>query len=134
VSDGLALQPLWIGEAAAVHDLCQAIPPESSVLIADPTLGYFALENVRGMCGVPAAETDSTSPATLAADVRAVERTGRHLVIFSATTQELASLKGGTTKQVLDASIITEPHTLTEPPRGVARQDYVVYRWEPAAG
>ena len=34
-SDGLALQRTYVGEIAAIDKICQSIPPNSSVLIAD---------------------------------------------------------------------------------------------------
>lgn len=129
-SDGLGLKRLWTGEVAGVNDLCRAIPPGSSVLIVDSWLASQTMEDIRGICGVPTAAI--ASPVTLAADVRAIERTGRRPVLFSTSHRQVASLKNGRTKLVLNLQIDTEPHQKTSPPRSVAHEGIVVYRWEPA--
>lgn len=129
-SDGLGTKRLWIGEVAAMNDLCRSIPPDSSVLIVDSWLASQTMEDIRGMCGVPTAAI--ASPVTLAADVRAIERTGRRPVLFATRHAQVASLKDGKTKLVLNVNIETEPHKLTSPPRAVSHEGIAVYRWEPA--
>lgn len=130
VSDGLGTKRLWIGEVAAMNDLCRSIPPGSSVLIVDSWLASQTMQDIRGMCGVPTAAI--ASPVTLAADVRAIERTGRRPVLFATRHAQVASLKDGKTKLVLNVNIETEPHKLTSPPRAVSHEGIAVYRWEPA--
>ena len=90
-SDGLALQRAYVGEIAAVDKICEAIPANSSVLIADYTLNQQFAENIRGTCNVPVAGIGSTahpgvevippnaarSPGRQLAGYRACRRTGR---------------------------------------------------------
>jgi hypothetical protein len=133
VSDGIAVKRTYTGEVAAVNDLCQAIPPDSSVLFVDYGLERELLEDVRAMCGVPTAWVVHPTSATLAADIRAIERAGRHPVVFSATHTELGPLRGGTAKRVMALYTAIDVREIASPPRTVDPVVIVVYRWEPGS-
>ena len=133
VSDGLAFKRTYVGEIAAVNDLCRAIPADSSVLFVDYGLERELLEDVRAMCGVPTAWVVHPTSATLASDISAIERAGRHPVVFSGTHKELNPLHGGTTKRVLALYTAIDVRKIASPPRDVDPVVIVVYRWEPGS-
>jgi len=143
-SDGLALQRAYVGELAAVDKICAAIPSNSSVLIADFMLNYQWAENVRGTCGVPVAAVPTVvpgantapgwnpSPAGLVADVRAIERAGRHPIVLAATAEELAPLGNGVVNLVMAQDTSIDEHVIFGTPRNTLPQRFTVYSWEPA--
>ncbi len=61
-SDGLAFQRTYVGEIAAVDKICQAIPANSSVLIADYTMNQQFAQAIRGTCDVPVAGVQTVIP------------------------------------------------------------------------
>lgn len=130
-SAGIAFKRTYTGEVAALENLCRAIPSNSSVLFVSSWLSGQLLEDVRGMCGVPAARTLTASPATLAADVRAIERTGRRPVLLAANPGQLTSLRGGRIKRVMDLRTSTDTHQIESPPKSVDSTLIPAYRWEP---
>jgi hypothetical protein len=144
-SDGLALQRAYVGEIAAVEEICQGIPPNSSVLIADFMLYWQWEENVRGTCDVPVAGVQvevpgsnnppgsDISPATVLADVHAIERAGRHPVVLAPTSGELSGLGDGTIQLVMTQSTSIDEHVLYGTPRNTLPQRFTVYSWQPAS-
>jgi hypothetical protein len=144
-SDGLALQRTYVGEIAAVDKICQAIPEDSSVLIADYTLNQQFGQAIRGMCGVPTAGVQTVIPntttagagqliaaSTLLADVRAIEKVGRHPIVLAATSTELAPLGNGVVNLVMDQDTSIDEHVTFGTPRNTVPQLFTVYSWEPA--
>jgi hypothetical protein len=143
-SDGLALQRAYAGEIAAVDKVCQAIPPSSSVLIADFMLNWQWAENIRGTCGVPVAAVQTVvpgantapgwnaSPAVMLADVRAIQKVGRHPVVLAATSGELSGLGNGAVNLVMAQNTSIDEHQLFGTPRNTLPQRFTVYSWEPA--
>ena len=143
-SDGLALQRAYVGEIAAVDKVCQAIPPHSSVLIADFMLNWQWAENIRGTCGVPVAAVQTVvpgantapgwnaSPAAMLADVRAIQKVGRHPVVLAATSEELSQLGNGAVNLVMDQNTSIDEHQVFGTPRNTLPQRFTVYSWEPA--
>jgi hypothetical protein len=143
-SNGLALQRAYVGEVAAVDKICAAIPPNSSVLIADYMLNYQWAENIRGTCGVPVAAVPTVvpgantapgwnaSPAAMRADVRAVEKAGRHPIVLAATSAELSQLGNGAVNLVMAQDTSIDEHVIFGTPRNTLPQRFTVYSWEPA--
>jgi hypothetical protein len=143
-SDGLALQRTYVGEIAAVDELCKSIPKDSSVLIADFTLNQQFGEVIRGMCGVPTAGVqteipnantapgDNVAASTILADVRAVEKAGRRPVVLAPTSAELASLGNGTVNFIMNQDTTIDGHNIFGTPRNPVIQRFTVYSWEPA--
>jgi hypothetical protein len=143
-SDGLALQRSYVGEIAAVDKICAAIPANSSVLIDDYTMNQQFGEAIRGTCGVPVAGVQTVVPfatrapgnhialATALADVRAVERAGRHPVVLAPTRSELAPLGQGVVKFVLDEETSIDEHVTFGTPRNTIPQRFTAYSWQPA--
>jgi hypothetical protein len=143
-SDGLALQRAYVGEVAAVDKICEAIPPNSSVLIADFMLNWQWAENIRGTCGVPVAAVQTVvpgantapgwnaSPAAMLADVRAIEKAGRHPIVLAATGEELSHLGNGSVNLVMAQDTSIDEHVIFGTPRNTLPQRFTVYSWEPA--
>jgi hypothetical protein len=144
-SDGLALQRAYAGEIAAVDEVCKAVPANSSVLIADFMFYWQWEENIRGTCGVPVAGVQvevpgsnnppgsDISPATVLADVRAIERAGRHPVVLAPTSAELSQLGAGPVRLVMTQNTSIDEHALYGTPHNTLPQRFTVYSWQPAS-
>jgi len=143
-SDGLALQRAYVGEIAAINKICQGIPANSSVLIADYTMNQQFGEPIRSTCGVPVAGVvtevpnattgsgTNISPATVLADVRAVQQAGRNPVVLAFTDDELTPLGNGSVKLIMAQNTSIDEHTIFGTPRNTVPQRFTVYSWEPA--
>ena len=143
-SDGLALQRAYVGEVAAIDKICQSIPPNSSVLIADFMLYWQFEENIRGTCDVPVAAVQTVvpgantapgwnaSPTAMVADVAAIEKAGRHPVVLAAISSELAPLGNGNVNLMMAQDTSIDEHTVFGTPRNTLPQRFTVYSWEPA--
>jgi hypothetical protein len=143
-SNGLALQRAYVGEIAAIEKICQAIPPNSSVLLADFMFYYQFEENIRGTCDVPVAGVttkvpDANNPpgsdilpATVLADVRAIEKAGRHPIVLASTSAGLSHLGNGSVKLVMAQNTSIDEHVIFGTPRNTLPQRFTVYSWEPA--
>jgi hypothetical protein len=143
-SDGLALQRTYVGEIAMINKICDAIPANSSVLIADYSMNQQFAEAIRGGCGVPVAGVQTVIPnantapgnriaaATVLADVRAIEKAGRHPVVLAPTSTQLTPLGNGTVNYVMSAETSIDGHIIFSTPRNPVSQVFTVYSWEPA--
>ena len=143
-SDGLAFQRSYVGEVGAVEQICQAIPANTSVLIADYTLNQQFAQDIRGTCNVPVAGVEWVDPsanalpgnaiatATVLADVRAVERAGRHPMVLAPDRAWLSRLGTGTVRLVMTLSTSIDEHVIFGTPRNTLPEQFTVYSWEPA--
>jgi hypothetical protein len=143
-SNGLALQRTYVGEIAAIDKICQSIPPNSSVLIADFMMYWQFEQNIRGTCNVPVAGVQTEvpnannppgsniSPATVLADVRAIEKAGRHPIVLAPTSDELSHLGNGSVNLVMAQDTTIDEHVVFGTPRNPLPQRFTVYSWEPA--
>jgi hypothetical protein len=132
VADGLAFKRTYDGEITAVDKICAAIPADSSVLIADNTMMMQFGEDIRGMCGVPTAGATNFSRANLLADVRAIERAGRHPFVLASTPQELSPLGNGLMKRIMKLETTIDGHVIFGTPHNTIPQRFAAYSWEPA--
>jgi hypothetical protein len=143
-SDGLAFQRADVGEVTAVEQICQALPANASVLIADYSLNQQWAEDIRGTCNVPVAGVEWVKPsantvpgtniagATVLADVRAVERAGRRPVVLGPNAAWMSRLGKGTVRQVMTLDTSIDEHVIFGTPRNTLPQTFTVYSWEPA--
>ena len=150
-SDGLAFQRAYVGEIAAINKICQTLPADSSVLIADYTMNQQFAQDIRGTCGLPVAGVGSTQPpgvqvtptnagtvpgdgisgqAVLAA-VAAIQRAGRRPVVLAPTSGALAKLGNGSVKLVMAQDTSIDEHVVFGTPRNTLPQRFTVYSWEP---
>ncbi len=70
--------------------------------------------------------------ATVLADVRAVERAGRHPVVLAVSGAWLSRLGPGTVRQVMTLSTSIDEHVIFGTPRDTLPEQFTVYSWEPA--
>jgi hypothetical protein len=151
-SDGLALQRAYVGELAAINAICEAIPKNSSVLIADYTMNQQFAQNIRGTCNVPVAGIGSTTypgvevvppnagtvsgagstPKAVLAAVRAIEKAGRHPIVLAPTSAPLSQLGNGALNLVMAQDSSIDEHVIFGTPRNTLPQRFTVYSWEPA--
>jgi hypothetical protein len=142
-SDGLALQRAYVGEIAAVQKICDAIPANSSVLIADYMMNWQWAQDIRGNCDVPVAAVQTVvpgantapgwdvAPATVLADVKAIERAGRHAIVLAPESTELSQLGNGALKLVMAQDTGIDEHVVFGTPRNTLPQRFTIYSWEP---
>jgi hypothetical protein len=131
-ADGLAFKRTYVGEIAAVNDMCAAIPAGSSVLFIDVTLMREMAEDIRGMCGVPTAGLEKVTPATVRAAEQAIERAGRHPVLLAATHSELNPFHNGIVRKVMTLDTTIDQRLILAKPRSTDPVRITVYKWEPA--
>jgi hypothetical protein len=131
VADGLAFKRTHDGEIAAVGKICAAIPADSSVLIVDNSMMNEFGQVIRGMCGVPTAGAVHHTRANLLADVRAIERAGRHPFVLASTPQELSPLGTGLTKRIMKLETTIDNHQIFGTPLDTLPQRFAAYSWEP---
>ena len=143
-SEGLALQRAYVGEIAAVQKVCDAIPANSSVLIADFMMNWQWAQDIRGNCNVPVADVQSVvpgastapgwdvAPATVLKDVKAIEQAGRHPVVLAPDSTELSQLGNGAVTLVMAQDTSIDEHVIFGTPRNTLPQRFTVYSWEPA--
>jgi hypothetical protein len=132
IANGLAFKRTYVGEIAAVNKVCAAIPAGSSVLIVDRTMMRQWGQVIRGMCGVPTAWLRTVTPATVAADVAAIERAGRHPVLLAGHIEKLTSIPNGRVKKVMELKTAADQTLILHWPRNTAPGTFTVYKWEPA--
>jgi hypothetical protein len=151
-SDGLGLQRAYVGELAAIDKICESIPANSSVLIADYTMNQQFAQAIRGMCDVPVAGIGTTvapgvqvpprnagtipgdgiSGQTALADVKAIQQAGRHPIVLAPTSEALAKLGNGSVKLMMAQSTSIDEHVVFGTPKNTLPQRFTVYSWEPA--
>lgn len=133
---GTAFERTYVGEIAAVDALCKAIPSDASVLIVDHWLIGQMSEAVRGICGIPVAypvvaDNWAIVPASLAAaEVRAIERTGRRPVVLGSNTSQLVPFQGGTVRRVMTLNTQQDERIFLGKPRQTMPLDIRIYMWE----
>ena len=128
---GLAVKRTYDGEITAVDKICAAIPADSSVLIVDNTMMLQFGQAIRGMCGVPTAGATNYSRANLLADVRAIERAGRHPFVLASTDTALSPLGNGLTKRIMKLETTIDTHIIFGTPQDTIPQRFAAYSWEP---
>jgi hypothetical protein len=151
-SDGLALQRAYVGQVAVINKICDGIPANSSVLIADYTMNQQYAQAIRGTCGVPVAGIGTTvypgvqsippnagtatgagiSAKQALADVAAIERAGRHPVVLAPNGSALVKLGHGTVSLLVAQDTSIDEHVIFGTPRNTLPQRFTVYSWEPA--
>jgi hypothetical protein len=149
---GLATQRAYVGEIAAIDKICQSLPADASVLIADYTMNQQFAQDIRGNCNVPVAgigttqypgiETtppnagtvtgDGVSPKTVLADVRAIQQIGRRPVVLAPTPAPLTRLGNGSINLIMAQETSIDEHVVFGTPRYTLPQRMTVYSWEPA--
>jgi hypothetical protein len=146
---GLAFKRTFVGEVAAVNQLCQGIPQGTSVLIIDAKMMLEFGQAIRGTCNVPVAAAQTTipggfqpdvgniiEPATIVAAVRAIEDSGHRPLVLATTPAEFAPLisqfGSGTVKLLMDQTTNDDEHIFFGAPRNTVAETFTAYSWEPS--
>jgi hypothetical protein len=134
VADGLAFKRTEVGEITAVDKICAAIPAHSSVLIVDQTMMLQFGQAIRGMCGVPTAGVLVKEPTrvNVLADVRAIERAGRHPFVLASTNSQLSPLGNGLVKRIMTLHTTIDERLIFGTPKDTDPQRFGAYSWEQA--
>ena len=111
--------------------MCAAIGPDASVVIITPRTGRFLTQNVRAMCGVPAAMMLHPAPRLVAQVVRGIEAAGRMPVLLAHTRGEFVPYRG-VISPALMLRTRQDPHELTAPPAGALPLRVTVWMLRPA--
>jgi hypothetical protein len=145
---GLAFKRTFVGEVAAVNQVCAGIPKGTSVLIIDAKMMLEFGQAIRGTCNVPVAAAQTTipggfqpdigntvEPATIVAAVRAIEDSGHQPLVLATTPAEFAPLirqfGDGTVKLLLDQTTNDDEHIYFGEPRNTVSETFTAYGWEP---
>jgi hypothetical protein len=131
-AEGLAFKRTYVGEIAAINQICAAIPAHSSVLIVSPVMMTEFGQTIRGMCDVPLAGATVLTSANLAADVRHIEHTGRHPFVLAFSAGQLSSLGNGMVKRIMTLYTTIDEHLIFGTPNNPVTQLFAAYSWEPA--
>ena len=133
---GTAFERTYVGEIAAVEALCKALPPNASVLIVDHWLIGQVSEDIRGICGIPVAYPIkaynwAVVPTSLAAaEVGAIERTGRRPVVLGSNTSQLAPFTVGTVRRVMTLNTQQDERIFLGKPQHTMPFVIRIYMWE----
>jgi hypothetical protein len=145
---GLALQRTYVGEIAAVNQICTGIPKGTAVLIIDAKMMLEFGQAIRGTCNVPVAGAQTTvpggyqpdvgniiEPATIIAAVKAIEGSGHAPLVLAATPEEFAPLVSefgpGTVKSVMAEDTNDDEHIIFGAPRNTVPERFTAFSWQP---
>jgi hypothetical protein len=132
IAQGMALQRIGAGQAAAVTSLCAQIPRKASVVIVSPATASEFSQVVRGMCGDPVVSMSGQPFSTVSTVLSAIMSAGRRPVVLAASARALTGF-GGSPVRVLNLVTTADPHDLTQLPTAPTRARYVVWMTMPAA-
>ncbi|RKS05392.1 hypothetical protein DFP74_0987 [Nocardiopsis sp. Huas11] len=108
------------GTVEATHRLCEAIPPDASVIVVDSDMASGYMPLVRNVCGVPTAELTDPTPEAVQRVVVRIHDQGRDAVLASSQAEPLRALagEGVEPERPFDVTAAMDPSTLMEPPTG----------------
>jgi hypothetical protein len=132
IAQGMALQRIGAGQAAAVTSLCAQIPRKASVVIVSPGTASQFSQVVRGMCGDPVVSMSGQPFSTVSTVLSAITSAGRRPVVLAASARALTGF-GGSPVRVLNLVTTADPHDLTQLPTAPTRVRYAVWMTMPAA-
>ena len=133
VAQGLALTRTGAGEGAAVRQLCESLPGNATVVIADSSTALEFSQVIRGMCGLPVASVALGPTSPIQAVIRSIAATGRRPILIAASASELTGF-GGTPVRILDLATTEEPHDLIRIPTALQPVHFQVWATAPALG
>lgn len=117
-------------EVAAVDGMCDALKPDSSVVVVERSTADRFLQVVRGMCGLPAARTgDVVTPDDMRRVLFKTRRAGRRPVVMAAKAEQVAPY--GRPVRILRLDTRQDGRTLAEPPGGTWGLSMEVWIAEP---
>jgi hypothetical protein len=127
---GLAVQPTYHGELAALDKLCAAIPADATVLVIDGWTADRLLENIRGDCGVPAAGLADVTVSRVEQVISGIEATGRRAVVIGNSQKELSPYPDGTMTQVMALHTQFDAYDFNSVPKSTRNYWIFMWMWE----
>jgi hypothetical protein len=115
VASGLWDKTTFKGEIAAVHNLCSAIPANSSVVFVNAGAGGQLAQAVRGMCGEPAAVVAKPGRKQLKGLIADIRSAGRRPVLVGTRRLQFRNYRFQA-RQIVRLSSRGDEHTLVTPP------------------
>ncbi len=115
VASGLWDKTTFRGEIAAVHNLCSAIPANSSVVFINAGAGGTLAQAVRGMCGEPAAVVVKPGRKQLTSLIADIRRAGRRPVLVGTRRLQFRQYRFRA-RQIVRLNSRGDEHTLVTPP------------------
>ena len=113
-------------QAAAVHALCAAVPPDGAVLVVDESLRWGYLQTIRSYCEVPTLALVGASPRQVGDAARAVSAHGRTLYVVASNPSQL-TFDGPVPPAFFTAVFTRWPSTLEMAPTEPIEQTVRVY-------
>jgi hypothetical protein len=132
VAEGTALKRTYMGEIPAIEGMCAQIPRDATVVFISESPADRMMEDVRGMCGVPAARVLVPRRATVENVLRGIVQAGRRPVLL-ATARDRLTRYGGPIKQVMRLRTHIDGGTLTTPPMELWALNINVWMSEPSS-
>jgi len=127
---GIAEANTYRGEAAAVDEICAAIPSGSTVVVIDGPIADRLLEDIRGDCGVPTARLRDVTVPRVEQVINGIDGTGRRAVLLGSTKNEFNEYPNGTVKQVMKLNTRLDAADLNGVPTSTQSYSVVVWMWE----
>ncbi|HWE91080.1 MAG TPA: hypothetical protein VG317_16595 [Pseudonocardiaceae bacterium] len=118
VTAPMSTQRTELGELAASDQVCQALPANASVVMADT----LWMPTVRAQCGLPAAQLLQITPATVAQVSASIRAVGR-IPVFVAFDPTPLQAAGVAATQVFDVTVQQDEQLLVQRPDGTAGLD-----------
>ena len=113
-------------QAAQVHALCAAVPPDGAVLVVDESLRWGYLQTIRSYCEVPTLALVGASPRQVGDAARAVSAHGRTLYVVASNPSQL-TFDGPVPPAFFTAVFTRWPSTLEMAPTEPIEQTVRVY-------
>jgi hypothetical protein len=140
-ANGLADKRTYLAELFAIQRLCKVLPANASVIILDVSDYRWLTQDIRAMCGRPAASylhNNNQSPAK-AADVPAVlsitrdiQRAGRVPVLLATHKQLLPYGSSGAIRHVFTLYTTGDAAMVYHPPTNPRKLTIDVWMWSPS--
>jgi hypothetical protein len=141
-ANGLADKRTYLGELFAIQRLCETLPPNASVIILDVADYRWLTQDIRAMCGLPAASylRDNSQSSAMAADVPAVlsitrdiQRTGRVPVLLAGHKQLQPYGGSGAIRQVFTLHTTWDADVIYHAPTNPRKLTIDVWMWTPSS-
>lgn len=107
-----------VGTVEATHRLCEALPPDGSVVVVDPGMASGYMPLFRNVCGLPTASMDEPTPGTVDRVVSEIHDRGRTAVLAAPDWKPLDMLTDVEPERPFHVDAEMDPSTLMRPPTG----------------
>jgi hypothetical protein len=141
-ANGLADKRTYLGELFAIQRLCGKLPANASVIILDVADYRWLTQDIRAMCGLPAAaylHNNSQSPAkaedapAVLSITRDIQRAGRVPVLLSGNRQLQPYRGSGAITHVFTLHTTWDADVIYHPPTDPRKLTIDVWMWTPSS-